>query len=199
MGAPRINPGTDALILVDVQRDFCPGGALPVPRGDEVVPPLNQWMRMKRLFRAATRDWHPADHCSFKRSGGPWPDHCVQNTPGAEFPPGLNTRAIDLVVSKATDPAKEAYSGFDAPELSAGLKARGIRRLWIGGLATEYCVKATVLDARKLGFDVFLIEDAIRGIEVKPGDVAAAREEMARAGAIFVQTGDVLGRKRSAP
>ena len=198
-GTARINTATDALVLEDVQRDFCPGGALPVPRGDEVVPPLNQWLRVKKLFRVATRDWHPADHCSFKRSGGPWPDHCVQNTPGADFHPDLNTRAIDLVVSKATDPAKEAYSAFDAPELPAALKARGIRRLWIGGLATEYCVKATVLDARKLGFDVFVIEDAIRGIEVKPGDIAAAREEMARAGAVFVQTGEVLGRKGSAP
>ena len=195
MGAPRINTATDALILEDVQRDFCPGGALPVPRGDEVVPPLNRWMRVKKLLRVASRDWHPANHCSFKRSGGPWPDHCVQNTPGADFHPGLDTRAIDLVVSKATDPAQEAYSSFDAPELLAALKARGIRRLWIGGLATEYCVKATVLDGRKLGFDVFVIEDAIRGIEVKPGDIAAARKEMARAGAVFVQTGDVLGPK----
>ena len=132
-GTARINPATDALIVVDVQRDFCPGGALPVPRGDEVVPPLNRWLRVKKLFRAATRDWHPADHCSFKRSGGPWPDHCVQNTPGAEFHPGLDWRAIDLVVSKATDPAKDAYSGFDAPELPAELKKRRIRRLWSAG------------------------------------------------------------------
>ena len=198
-GTERINTATDALIVVDVQRDFCPDGALPVPHGDEVVPPLNRWLRVKKLFRAATHDWHPADHCSFKRCGGTWPDHCVQNTPGAEFHPGLDARAIDLVVSKATDPAKEAYSGFDAPELAAALKERGIRRLWIGGLATEYCVKATVLDARKLGFDVFVIEDAIRGIQVKPGDIAAAREEMTKAGAVFVQTGEVLGRKGSAP
>ena len=196
MDAPR---ATDALIVVDVQRDFCPGGALAVPHGDEVVPPLNRWLHVKKLFKAATRDWHPANHCSFRRAGGPWPDHCLQNTPGADFHPSLHTQAIDLVVSKATDPAQEAYSGFDAPEFPAGLKARGIRRLWIGGLATEYCVKATVLDARQRGFDVFVIEDAIRGIEVKPGDIAAAREEMARAGAVFVQTGDVLGRKRAAP
>ncbi len=190
---------TDALIVVDVQRDFCPGGALAVPHGDEVVPPLNKWLQVKKLFKVATRDWHPADHCSFRRAGGPWPDHCVQGTPGAEFHPGLNVKAIDLVVSKATDPAKEAYSGFDAAELPAGLKAHGIRRLWIGGLATEYCVKATVLDAFKQGFDVFVIEDAIRGIEVKPGDTAVAREEMARAGAVFVQTEDVLSRKGRAP
>lgn len=85
---------TDALIVVDVQRDFCPGGALAVPHGDEVVPPLNKWLQVKKLFKVATRDWHPADHCSFRRAGGPWPDHCVQGTPGAEFHPGLNVKAI---------------------------------------------------------------------------------------------------------
>ena len=190
---------TDALIVVDVQRDFCPGGALAVPSGDEVVPLLNQWLRVRKLYKAATRDWHPANHCSFQRAGGLWPDHCVQGTPGAEFHPGLNVKAVDLIVSKAADPAKEAYSGFDAPELPAALRAHGVRRLWIGGLATEYCVKATVLDARRQGFDVFVIEDAIRGIEAKPGDIAAAREEMARAGSVFVQTGDVLGRKGRTP
>jgi len=148
MKAPQINVATDALVLVDVQRDFCPGGALAVPQGDVIVPRLNRWLQVNKLLKVATRDWHPPDHSSFKRRGRPWRGHCVQGTPGAEFHPDLNTRAIDLVVSKATTRDREAYSGFDAPELLERLKAGNIRRLWVGGLATEYCVKATALDAR---------------------------------------------------
>ncbi len=182
----QVNVDTDALIVIDVQRDFCPGGALAVPRGDEVVPVLNEWLQLDGLLKIATRDYHPPNHCSFKRNGGPWPDHCVQGTPGAEFHPLLNVQAIDVIVSKATDPSKEAYSGFDAPELLITLRTRGIRRLWVGGLATDYCVKASVLDGREHGFDVFVIEDAIRGIDVNPGDCDKARREMEAAGAVYV-------------
>ena len=187
----RVNPETDALIVVDVQRDFCPGGALPVPKGDEVVPVLNEWLRTGELLKVATRDWHPPAHCSFQRSGGPWPDHCVQDTPGAQFHPELEATAIDLIISKATDPQKDAYSGFDVPELLELLESRRVRRLWIGGLATEYCVRATALDGRKHGLEVFVIEDAIRGIDVDPGDCDKARREMEDAGVRFVRSEQV--------
>ena len=152
MDSSRLNRVTDALVLVDVQRDFCPGGALPVPAGDEVVPVLNRWLGVGKLLKAATRDWHPRNHCSFKQNGGPWPAHCVQGTPGAEFHPDLRAELLTLVVSKATSPDRDAYSGLDAPQLLEELKEKRIRRLWCGGLATDYCVKATVLDARKAVF-----------------------------------------------
>jgi len=190
----EVNPRTDALIVVHVQRDFCPGGALPVPQGDAVVPVLNEWLRDACLLKIATRDWHPPNHCSFRRRGGPWPDHCVQDSPGSRFHPDLFVEAFDSVFSSATDPEKEAYSGFSVPELAATLRSRGIRRLWIGGLATEYCVKATVLDGRAEGFEVFVIEDAIRGIEVTPGDCERARHEMEGAGARFVRS-DLVKKK----
>ena len=170
-----------------------------MPRGDEVVPVLNRWLGIEKLLKAATRDWHPRNHCSFKENGGPWPAHCVQGTLGAEFHPDLRAERVSIVVSKATSPDQEAYSGFDAPRLLEELKESGIRRLWCGGLATDYCAKATVLDARKLGFEVFVIEDAIRGIDATPGDVDAARREMESAGAAFVRTDEVLGPDRSPP
>jgi len=187
----QVNTGADALIVIDVQNDFCPGGALPVPQGDEVVPVLNRWLAVNGLFAAATRDWHPANHSSFKCHGGPWPDHCVQDSPGAEFHPDLNLDAIDVVISTGTAAEADGYSGFDDPELLAVLKKRGIKRLWMGGLATEYCVKATVLAGRQHGFEVFVIEDVIRGIEAAPGDCEKARREMEDAGAVFVRSDDV--------
>lgn len=188
----RINTETDALILVDVQRDFCRGGALPVPEGDQVVPVLNQWLEVPGLLKIATRDWHPIEHCSFTRNGGTWPDHCVQHTEGAELHPDLNRQAVDMILDKGADAGKEEYSDFEGPGLLEVLRSRGIRRLWIGGLATEYCVKATVLDGRKLAFEVFVISDAIRGIEVNPGDCEAALREMAATGAVPVESATVL-------
>jgi len=188
----RVQPGKDALIVVDVQRDFCPGGALAVPRGDEVVPVLNRWLAVPGILKLATRDWHPPTHCSFKRNGGPWPEHCVAGTPGAELHPGLGGDALDATVNKGTEADREAYSGFDSPELLRRLRAARIRRLWIGGLATEYCVRATALDGRKHDFEVFLITDAIRGIELNRGDCHKALQEMCEAGVIPVKTDDVL-------
>jgi len=188
----RIQPGKDALIVVDVQRDFCPGGALAVPRGDEVVPVLNRWLAVPGILKLATRDWHPPTHCSFKRNGGPWPEHCVAGTPGAELHPGLDGDALDATVNKGTEADMEAYSGFDSPELLRRLRAARIRRLWIGGLATEYCVRATALDGRKHDFEVFLVTDGIRGIELKRGDCRKALQEMCEAGVIPVKTDDVL-------
>jgi len=181
--------------VVDVQRDFCPGGALAVPHGDKVVPVLARWLALDDVFKVLTRDWHPPDHSSFKAQGGPWPPHCVRDTPGAEFHPALPAERADMIVSKAVSADAEAYSGFDGTDLAGELHQRGVKRLWVGGLATEYCVKATVLDAIELGLSVCVISDAIRGIEANPGDCERAHQEMEQAGATFVTTDEVLGKE----
>jgi nicotinamidase-related amidase len=176
----------DALLVVDVQVDFLPGGALAVPAGDEVVPALS---RSLALFRAAgrpvalTRDWHPADHCSFRARGGPWPAHCVRGTPGAEFAQGLEVLAEAHIVSKASGRDEEAYSGFGGTDLHAWLQAQGVRRLFVGGLATDYCVLATVRDALGLGYAVVLLLDCMRAVDVTPGDGERAVAEMLGLGA----------------
>ena len=180
-----VDPRADALIVVDVQRDFCPGGALAVPRGDEVVPVINRLFVLTDWLTVATRDWHPADHCSFTAQGGFWPPHCVAGTEGAGFHAALDQSRIRTVVSKAVARDAEAYSGFQGTDLAARLAARGIRRVFVCGLATDYCVKATALDARRAGLDVVVIEDAIRGVEVQPGDCVKAIDEM-RASAIVL-------------
>ncbi|MEM1586958.1 MAG: nicotinamidase [Candidatus Bathyarchaeia archaeon] len=176
----------DALIVVDVQVDFCPGGALPVPEGDKIIPALNEYIRRFKAAGAlivATRDWHPPNHISFRTQGGPWPPHCVQGTRGAEFHPNLRLPREAIIMSKATDPLKEAYSGFEGTDLVDELRKAGVKRVFVGGLATEYCVKSTVLDAIKYGFETFLLEDAVRGIDVRPGDVERAVKEMLERGA----------------
>jgi nicotinamidase/pyrazinamidase len=184
---------TDALIIVDVQRDFCPGGALPVPYGDQVVPVLNKYVR---IFKAAgtcifaTRDWHPSNHVSFKPYGGVWPPHCIQGTKGAEFHPDLMLPEEAYIVSKATDSSRESYSGFDGTELKRILRKRGLKRVFIGGLATDYCVKNTVIDAVKLGFKPVLLLDAIRGINRKRGDSEEAIKEMIDSGTKTAVTRD---------
>lgn len=179
----------DALIVVDMQNDFLPGGRLPVPRGDEVVPVLKRVLAAfvrARLPVFATRDWHPANHCSFREQGGPWPPHCVQGSPGARFAPGLGLPPDAVTVSTADTPEREAYSSFDGTDLARRLRAAGVRRLWVGGLATDYCVLCTVRDARAAGFEVLLLTDAVRAIDVQPGDGERAVEEMRRAGAVTV-------------
>ena len=184
----------DALVIVDVQRDFLPGGALAVPRGDEVVPVLNSYIRLfrdKGLPIIATRDWHPPNHCSFKKQGGPWPPHCVQDTPGAQFAPGLELPRDVIIISKATRPQEEAYSGFHGTDMDERLKALGVKRLFVGGLATDYCVLSTVKDALKLGYRVYLLLDAIRAVDVNPGDGERAIEEMKSLGAIPVTLEDI--------
>ena len=189
----QINKVEDALIIVDVQRDFCSGGALPVSEGDKIVPVLNRYIEKFSKAEAlivATRDWHPPNHISFKSRGGTWPPHCVQGTPGAEFHPDLNLPAEVKIVSKASSPDKEAYSGFDGTSLEEELKNAGIRRVFVGGLATDYCVKSTVLDALKLGFKTVLLLDAIRGVDVKPGDSEKAINEMFRKGAEWATLSD---------
>ena len=176
----------DALVVVDVQNDFVPGGSLAVLRGDEVVPVLNRYIA---AFAAAglpvfaTRDWHPPNHCSFKAQGGVWPSHCVAGTAGAAFVEALALPASALITSKATEPDRDAYSGFAGTDLAAKLRAMGARRLFIGGLATDYCVLNTVKDALALGFETVLLIDAIRAVDVQPGDGARAEAEMARQGA----------------
>ncbi len=177
---------TSALILVDVQRDFCMGGAFPVPDGDSIVPVLNQYVQKFAAARApiyATRDWHPPNHISFTSQGGSWPQHCVQNTDGAAFHPGLELPERVTIISKALEPSSDAYSGFEGTNLAEDLRNQGINRLFIGGLATDYCVKHTVLDALDLGFDVILLEDAIRGVDVTAGDSDKAIRDMVEKGA----------------
>jgi nicotinamidase/pyrazinamidase len=183
----------DALIVVDVQRDFCPGGALPVPAGDEVVPVLNEYVKIFRAAKAgifATRDWHPRNHISFKAYGGPWPPHCIQRSKGAKFHPDLKLPANASIISKAMDPSRESYSGFDGTILGDALKKIGVTRVFVGGLATDYCVKNTVLDAIQRGFETVLLMDATRGINVTPGDVNRATDEMVAKGAEKVTLAD---------
>ena len=182
----RINKDKDALIIVDVQRDFCSGGALPVPGGEKIIPTLNKYIEKFSKAGAlivATRDWHPPNHMSFKDYGGVWPTHCVQGTLGAEFHPDLRLPREVKIVSKATSADKEAYSGFDGTNLERELKDAGIKRVFVGGLATDYCVKSTVLDALRLGFETILLIDAIKGVDVNPGDSERAIEEMIKRGA----------------
>ncbi|HEY3266217.1 MAG TPA: nicotinamidase [Armatimonadota bacterium] len=170
-----------ALIIVDVQNDFCPGGALAVPRGDEVVPAINAVMAMFPVV-AATQDWHPPDHCSFAAQGGPWPPHCIAGTPGAELHPGLRQERISIRVRKADTPAVDAYSGFQGTDLADQLRAKGVTDVTVAGLATDYCVKATALDAKAAGFTVSVLAGACRAVEVNPGDGAAALSELRSAG-----------------
>jgi nicotinamidase/pyrazinamidase len=177
----------DALIVVDVQNDFCPGGALAVPDGDAVVAEVNRLAR-EADFVVATRDWHPADHGSFAERGGTWPPHCVQGTPGAELHPGVERAEIDLVVDKGHDPQTEGYSAFEATGLEEVLRERGARDLHVAGLALDYCVRATALDAARAGFDVTLHAHATRPVDVEPGDGQRAVDELRAAGVRIVET-----------
>jgi nicotinamidase/pyrazinamidase len=177
----------DALIVVDAQVCFCPGGSLPVPEGDRVVPVLNRWIEeavRRGAVVVASRDWHPPDHLSFRDQGGPWPPHCVRDTPDAAFHPDLRLPPDAIVLDKATTPDREEYSAFDGASLADDLKARGVSRVWVGGLALDYCVKATVLDALAAGFETRLLLAATRPVEVRPGDGERAVAEMRAAGAI---------------
>jgi nicotinamidase/pyrazinamidase len=180
----------DGLLIVDVQNDFLPGGALGVPRGDEVVPVLNLYMaafNMRGLPVFASRDWHPPKHCSFHEQGGVWPVHCVADTKGAEFHPDFHLPPSTIVISKATDPKKDAYSAFEGTALDEHLRKAGVRRIFIGGLATDYCVLNTVMDAIKRGYAVYLLMDGIRAVNLKPDDGRKAEEEMVRLGAVPIR------------
>jgi nicotinamidase/pyrazinamidase len=195
--------GMDALLIVDFQNDFIPGGALPVEHGDEIAEPINA-IADRFDFVVATRDWHPPDHGSFagvevdpdKWEGvdppGIWPVHCVQGTEGAELYAGLDRSKLDHVVDKAQNPNTQGYSSFHGGNLADVLRERDVDHVYVAGLATDYCVKYTVLDAAELGLDVTVVEDAVRGIEVNPGDIEAAKAEMSAAGAGFTTSNELL-------
>jgi nicotinamidase/pyrazinamidase len=179
----------DALILVDVQNDFLPGGALAVADGDAVIEPLNAMIdefTAQSLPVVAGRDWHPENHCSFREQGGPWPPHCVQRTRGAEFAASLRLPADTIIVSKADTPEVDVYSEFEGTDLDERLRALGVERVFIGGLATDYCVLNTVLDARRRGYDVVLLADAVRAVNVQPTDGQEAMVQMSQAGAVAI-------------
>ena len=177
-----------ALIVVDVQNDFCPGGALAVPDGDAVVEQVNR-LASESAFVIATRDWHPADHGSFAEQGGPWPVHCVAGTPGAELHAGIDTGLVDAVVDKGQAPDREGYSGFEGTELGQLLREHDVDAVDVAGLALDYCVKATALDARRAGLDVTVHRDATRAVEVQPGDGERAVEELRAAGVEVIDGG----------
>jgi nicotinamidase/pyrazinamidase len=184
----------DALLIVDVQNDFLPGGNLPVPAGDEVIPVLNRYISVfarQALPIVATRDWHPAKHCSFQAQGGIWPPHCVAGSKGAELAALLAQPPAAIIVSKATTAEQDAYSGFEGTALASRLRASGSERLFIGGLATDYCVLNTVKDALSQGFKVALLLDAIRAVDVRAGDGQAATEQMIERGARPLRFADI--------
>jgi len=173
----------DALLIVDVQNDFMPGGALAVPEGDEIVPVVNRLLDAAREANIpiyASRDWHPFNHVSFKEEGGPWPVHCVADTRGAAFHPDITFKDDVIVLNKAEKPDVEAYSAFQGTNLAERLRAANVDRLWMGGLALDYCVRASALDASNAGFDVHLVLPATRPITEETG--ARAVEELREAG-----------------
>ena len=173
----------EALVVVDFQNDFTPGGALPVPDGDAIAPRVRELIESGRFdLVVATRDWHGPDHGSFRENGGPWPPHCVQGTPGAELRAELPRDRIDLVVDKGQAPDDEGYSAFERTGLGDHLRERGVDRLTFVGLATDYCVKNSALSALREGFEVEVDRAGVRGIDVTPGDVEKAIAEVTAAG-----------------
>ncbi len=192
----------DVLLVTDIQIDFLPGGALPIEGGDTIIPVINTYIKRFETNAApivASRDWHPINHISFKTQGGLWPPHCVQGTKGAEFSPALKLPKKVIVISKATDPNHEAYSAFDGTNLDSELQKLDINRLFICGLATDYCVVNTVLDACQLGFETVVLMDAVLGINAKPGDVDRAIEEMVKCGAAQATDADFSDAEETLP
>ncbi len=180
-----------ALIVVDPQNDFCPGGALAVPDGDRIFPNVNRLMaHFEHVF--ATQDWHPEDHSSFRQQGGPWPVHCVQGSRGAAFHPALRQDRIETVVRKGTDRETDGYSGFAGTNLAERLRLLNVDRVVLCGLATDYCVRETALEAIRQGFRVALVSDAIAAVNVDPDDGRQALEAMRAAGAEIVTTNEAL-------
>jgi nicotinamidase/pyrazinamidase len=180
----------DALLVVDVQYDFLAGGSLAVRDADAIVPVLNGYIAewsARGLPVFASRCWHPPGHCSFREQGGPWPPHCVAGTHGAELSAALALPPSTELVSKGTAVDREAYSAFDGTDLGPRLRAAGVRRLFIGGLTTDYCVVSTVRDGRARGYEMVVLADAIRAVDVEPGDGARAEAEMRRLGARLIR------------
>lgn len=198
------------LLVVDIQNDFCPGGSLGVPRGDEVVAPLNRAIQAFRRGRRPvvfSRDWHPARTKHFREFGGVWPAHCIRDTGGAAFHPALQVPRNAKIVSKGMDPEVDAYSCFqglmaDGQSFVGWLESEQVKRIAIGGLATDYCVLRTAMDARKLGYDVVVLRDAVRAVDLAAGDGDRALAEMEKAGAELAESDSILARppgSRTAP
>ncbi len=182
----------DALVVVDVQHDFLPGGALGVADGERIFDPIDELApRFARVY--ATRDWHPENHSSYEQYGGPWPVHCVAGTHGAAFDARLPLDHVDAVIDKGTDRETDGYSGFAATTLDRDLREHGVRRVFVCGLATDYCVKATALDAKAAGFDVVVLEDASAAVNVNPGDEQRALDELRAANVAVAKSTDVAG------
>jgi nicotinamidase/pyrazinamidase len=180
-----------ALLIIDFQNDFTSGGALEVPGGDEIAEPVKRLAdRLDLAF--ATRDWHPPDHASFETEGGPWPVHCVRDTHGAEFHPAMEELDIDAVVDVGRAREDEGYSGFEKSDLAQILRDHDVNEVYVCGLATDYCVRASAIDACREGFDVTVVRDAIRGVEVKPGDSERALDDVRQAGATVASSDEVL-------
>jgi len=188
-----------ALLIIDVQNDFCPAGALAVPEGDKIIPNLNKYIKIfsqKKLAIFASRDWHLKKTIHFKKFGGVWPVHCVQNTKGAQFHPKLKLPKGTIILSKGMDPEKDSYSAFQAQDANnidflILLKYLGVQQLYIGGLATDYCVKFSAVDALKNAFKVKLLMDAIKGVNLKPNDSEGAIKEMVKKGAKKISLKDM--------
>jgi nicotinamidase/pyrazinamidase len=186
LGNIRRIPEHAALLVADMQRDFLHGGAVPVPGADAVIPAINHYVARFGNAGAAvffSRDWHPADHCSFAAQGGHWPVHCVAGSVGAEFPAQMQVPQAAAIVSKGMEREHEAYSAFEGTALAELLHARAIEELWIAGVQTEHAVRASALDALRSGFRVMILVDAIRAIDRQPGDGERALNEMFDAGA----------------
>jgi nicotinamidase/pyrazinamidase len=181
----------DALLIIDFQNDFTSGGALEVPGGDEIADPVRRLADRFDIVMA-TRDWHPPDHSSFETEGGPWPVHCVQGTHGAELHPAMEDVEVDVIVDVGREREDQGYSGFEKSTLADALRERGVDRVYVTGLATDYCVRASAIDAAKEGFDTTVVEDAIRAVNVSPDDGERAIEDMKQAGAKVATSNEVL-------
>jgi nicotinamidase/pyrazinamidase len=186
---------SSALLIIDFQNDFCPGGALAVDEGDQIAGPIKRLVgEFDHVF--ATRDWHPPDHSSFETEGGPWPVHCVQGTPGAELHPSMDEIEIEEIVDVGREREDQGYSGFEKSNLAQVMRDRGVEQVAICGLATDYCVRASAIDAAKEGFETTVVTDAIRAVDVETGDGDRAIEEMKEAGAKLATSQELLARVR---
>jgi nicotinamidase/pyrazinamidase len=180
-----------ALLIIDFQNDFTAGGALEVPEGDAIAEPVRRLANRLDVV-VATRDWHPPDHASFETEGGPWPVHCVRDTHGAQFHPAMEGIGLDAVVDVGRERDDEGYSGFEKSDLARILRDRDVDQVFVCGLATDYCVRASAIDACGEGFDVTVVEDAVRGVEVSEGDSDRAFGDMREAGARIASSDEVL-------